>query len=364
MLSLPRLVARFAAPLMAGGALLLTSAAPPVPAAEKFTVNQAISIVRADLASKHDDKATAKAISKLFLVERLDPVVVEYLESEGAGPRTVEELDKLADATRGMPPPTPPPAFPHPLIPAREEMTAAIGHARTFAYRYTANLPDFLCEETVTRYENTGPKGWVKVDAMGLRLSYEDHEEKAKLMTINGHMTMVPLSSVAGARTAGEFGGLMLQVLDARSNGKFRWDHWTLLRNRYTQVYSYRIDASDSQYNLVFGGLYNHVETTPAMEGFLYLDGETNDIMRIANQAADIQPDFPVRRAATRLDYAKQTVAGKEYILPLRSETRMDTATIHTRNFSEFSDYRKFAGNSTITFGDDADTPPPPKIKH
>jgi hypothetical protein len=343
---------------------LIALAAPAVPA-EKFTVDQAISIVRSDLASKHDDKATAKAISKLFLVERLDPVVVEYLESEGAGPRTLEELEKLADATRGMPPPTPPPSFKHPPIPTRDEMTAAIGHARRFAYQYAASLPDFLCDETVTRYENTGPRGWVKVDTMGLRLNYEDREEKANLMTMYGRATIVPLSSVAGARTAGEFGGLMFQVLDYTAKGKFRWDHWTLLRNRYTQVYSYRVDAEDSKYNLVFGGLYNRIETVPAMEGFLYLDGETNDITRIANHAVDIKPGFPVTRAATRVDYAKQAVGGKEYILPLRSETRMDTATIHTRNFSEFSGYRKFAGDSTITFGDDADAPPAPKtIKH
>jgi hypothetical protein len=155
----------------------------------------------------------------------------------------------------------------------------------------------------------------------------------------------------------------MIQVLDPSSKGRFRWDHWTLLRNRATEVYSYRIEAVDSHYKLVYGTAYDHAETVAAMEGMLYLDGETNDIVRISNHAADIVFSFPVRQAATRLDYASQDVGGKRYVLPLHAETRLATARIHTRNMVDFSGFRKFEGESTISF-DDAEPPPPPKIKH
>jgi hypothetical protein len=346
-------------------ALCAVLAAPRVRAADQpATVDRAISIVRSGLASKQDDKQTAKALAKLTMAGRLDPVVLDHMESEGAGPRTMEELARLADVTAELPPPTPPPAFPHPPIPSRDEMAAAIHHARVYALSYESNLPNFLCNENIVRFEDMRGKGsWEKRDTLGLRLSFEDREEKDKLVTLNGRPTMLPLSAVAGAQTSGEFGALMLQILDPGSRGKFHWDHWTLLRKRPTQVYAYRIDAVDSHYKLVFGTAYEHQETVAAMEGMLYLDGETLDIVRIANHAADIEFSFPVRQAATTLDYGAQDVGGKRYVLPLHAEVRLATGQIHTRNMVEFTGYRKFEGESTITF-DDPEPPPPPKIKH
>ena len=110
---------------------------PRAAAADKTvaTVAQVISIVRAGLPSKQDDK-TAKALTKLILAERLDPVVLDHMESEGAGPRTMEELALMADVTAELAPPTPPPAFPHPPVPFRAEMAAAIHQARVYALSY------------------------------------------------------------------------------------------------------------------------------------------------------------------------------------------------------------------------------------
>ncbi len=342
------------------GALLVSG----LNAAEKplSTVNQVIALVRADLAAKKDDKQTARELGKLALGERLEPVVVEHLESEGAGPRTVEELEQLAVSTEDLAPPTPPPAFPHPPVPTSEERSAAINRAGAYAHSYAVSLPDFICDETIVRYEDLRSKGvWEKRDTLGIRLNYEEQAENEHLVTYNGRPTTSSLKTFGGAITQGEFGSLMIQILDPVTHGKFHWDHWTLLRNHPVAVYSYRIEARDSQYHLIFGQGYDHEETTPAMEGFLYLDGETSDIVRILNHAADIPITFAVRQAFTRLDYAAQDIGGKRYVLPLRSESRMAARGIRTRNLSQFSGYRKFEGKSTISFGDP--DPEQPKIK-
>lgn len=327
------------------------------------TVSQVITLVRAGLAARKSDKQTAKDLSKLSLGERLEPVVVEHLESEGAGPLTMEELEQLAVATENLAAPAPPPDFPHPPFPTAAEQRAAINHAGAFARSYAADLPDFLCDETVVRYEDLRASGvWQKRDTLGIRLSYGEKAEDERLVTYNGRPTTGSLKEYGGAIIQGEFGSLMIQILDPSSHGKFRWDHWTLLRNHLVGVYSYRIEARDSQYHLVFGQGFDHEENTPAMEGLLYLDGETSDIVRIFNHAADIPPTFAVRQAINRVDYAPQEIGGKRYVLPLRSESRMAARGIRTRNLSAFSGYRKFEGKSSISFGD-AD-PEPAKIKH
>jgi hypothetical protein len=119
-------------------------------------------------------------------------------------------------------------------------------------------------------------------------------------------------------------------------------------------VYSYRVKVSDSRYKLSFGTGSIPSEVMVGEEGFVYLDGETNEVVRVTDQAVDIPFDFPVRLAMRVLDYASQDVGGKQYVLPLHAEIRMGTGYIHTKNKVTFSGFRKFQGESTITF--DADT--------
>jgi hypothetical protein len=327
-------------------------AADPPPA----TVNDVVALVRAGLAANRDDKQIAKALSKAKLSEKLETYPVEELESVGAGPKTLQELNHLRDITDLLPLPADPPKFPAPPMPTQEEIVAAIHHARVYALSYTARLPDFLCNEIVERFEDVGGKGnWDKKDVLGVRLSYLDHAEDYHLITVNGHPTTQSFQSMRGAWSQGEFGSLMLGIFDLNSHTRFTWDHWTHLRKRATQVYSYRVRTSDSHYKLSFGMGPVPDEVLVGEEGLVYLDGETNDIVRLTDRAADIPIDFPVRQAVRVLDYATQDVGGKQYVLPLRAEVRMGTGYIHTKNEVTFSGFRKFQGESTITFDTDAD---------
>jgi hypothetical protein len=336
-------VAIFAFPAMA---------ADPAPA----TVKDVVAIVRDGLAAKRDDKQIAKLLSKVKLAEKLESYPVEELESAGAGPKTLQELNRLRDISELLPLPDDPPVFTVPPMPTQEELVAAIHHARVYALNYTAHLPDFLCNEIVERYEDIGGKGnWNKKDVLGVKLGYLDHAEDYKLMTVNGHSTTQTFQSMRGAWSQGEFGSLMLEIFDPASHAQFRWDHWTHLRNRATQVYSYRVKISDSHYKLAFGAGTAPTEVMVGEEGFVYLDGESKDIVRVTDQAVDIPLDFPVRQAMRVLDYAVQEVGGKPYVLPLHADIRMGTGYIHTKNDVTFSGFRKFQGESTITFDTDAE---------
>jgi hypothetical protein len=320
------------------------------------TVKAVVAFVSEGLAAKHDDKQIAKALSKVKLMEKLEAYPVEELESAGAGPKTLQELSRLREISDLLSLPDDPPKFTVPPMPTQEEMIAAIHHARVYALNYTARLPDFLCNEIVERFEDPSGKGnWDKKDVLGVRLGYLDHAEDYKLITVNGHPTTQSFQSMRGAWSEGEFGSLMLEIFDPNSHAQFHWDHWTHLRNHATQVYSYRVKKGDSHYKLAFGMGTAPTEVMVGEEGFVYLDGETSDIVRVTDQATDIPLDFPVRQAMRVLDYAVQDVGGKPYVLPLHAEVRMGTGFIHTKNEVLFSGFRKFQGESTITFDTDAD---------
>src|SRR5579872_1597469 len=121
-------------------------------AATTATVSDVVSTVRGDLERNQSDARTASAIRKLDLMERLDWRTVEELETEGAGPKTVTTLEMMVDESEALPAPAQV-LFPSPAKPPVEEQNRVLAAATRNSLNYAASLPDFICTETVRRYE-------------------------------------------------------------------------------------------------------------------------------------------------------------------------------------------------------------------
>jgi hypothetical protein len=80
-------------------------------------------------------------------------------------------------------------------------------------------------------------------------------------------------------------------------------------------------------------------------------------VMRITGEADSLPPGFPIKASSSILDYALTDVGGRQFLLPLRSEHQMKDARIVFKNVEEFRDYRKFVGESSISFGESQPDP-------
>jgi len=323
------------------------------------TVAAVVESVREGLRLNHKDSQIAKALRKFKLAERLDDRTIETLQSEGAGPETVAELEEMRNASARLPVP-PVPAIETPPAPWAGEQERVWEAAREKSLSYTESLPDFICTESVKRYKDPeGREQWHLSDTLVLKLTYFEHKEDYHLISINNHPTHLNYEETGGAITEGEFGSLLGSVFAESSKTEYRWDHWTALRQRPTHVYRFHIAVENSAYRLSFGTNdgYN-VHATMGQRGYVYVDRETNAVVRIAAEAESLPRDFPVRRAGSLLDYGFTEVGGHSYLLPLRSVTRLDALPLQHRNEVQFLDYRKFSSDATVTFGD-----PVPPVK-
>ncbi len=322
------------------------------------SVNETIDFVRAALRGKQKDRQIATALHKWKLSERLDEHAVEELESEGAGPKSVAELERLRLSSADLPRPAVPPRFDSPPIPSAPEQNRIVNDARRIALNYTLSLPDFIATESVHRY--TDDRGsWQLKDTLTIKLSYFEQSEDYKVLTVNGHPTNLSYEAVGGTITQGEFGSLLREVFEPRSLAELHWDHWTNLRGRPAHVYSFRVRVDNSRYMMVAGDRTGRTTITAGQHGFVYLDRETHQIVRIVSEADSIPESFPVRNSSTSLDYGFADVGGQKFLLPLRAEVRMGTSSLQTRNEVEFQSYKKFAAESSITFGDALPDKPP-----
>jgi len=309
------------------------------------SVNDVISLVRAALQRGQKDSQLAKVLHRIKLMESLDQHTIEELESEGTGPKAIAELQRLRKVSATLP--TAATAIQPQAAPPPDERKRIVEMARESALNYTRSLPDFICTEVVRRYDDTRSR---LLDTLTLKLSYFEQKEKYQLLAINGRATVLPYESVGGAITQGEFGSLLAEVFDRRSATEFQWDHWTTLRQRPAQVYSFRVPAARSNYRIVVGGRGRRDETVAGQHGLVYVDGETSQTVRIVSDADGIPLDFPVLSASTTLDYDFVEIGGRRFLLPLHADARMRTAQMQTRNDVEFHSYKKFASDATITY--------------
>src|SRR5579875_2245237 len=85
--------------------------APWALAQQALPVEKLVEFIKSSIQQHMQDKEVDGFLKSVRLTERLDPRVVEDLQGQGAGPKTVAELNRLSEASANLsaaPPPPPP----------------------------------------------------------------------------------------------------------------------------------------------------------------------------------------------------------------------------------------------------------------
>jgi hypothetical protein len=334
--------------------------------AQTLSVAQLRSFLQSAIQLKQSDKEVAGFLSHTRMTERLDDRTIEDLQGLGIGARTLSALRALRDESKGLGAAAPAAAEPktNPIPPpSAEEQAALITEARQYALNYSKNLPDFICTQVTRRYAAATPGGrydsrnpseasWRLQDTLTIRLSYFNQQEDYRLILVNNTVTQQDYKKLSGAVSTGEFGSMLRDVFEPKTEARFEWSHWATLRGRRAFAFAYHVTQSNSQWQLD----YEHQQQMrPAYDGLVYLDQETHQILRVTMNTRDIPGSFPIHQAETVLDYDYQTISGQRFLLPLHADSRMKTSDLLSRLDEEFHLYRKFSTESEIKY----DTPEP-----
>lgn len=338
-----------------------------------MTVEQLKSFIKSSVEKKFPDKQVAEYLKHVKLANKLDDRTVEDLQGLGAGPKTVAALHDLRDSTEKLPeaPPPPPKAVVKPLDPPDSiEQAKILDAAREYAMNYDKQLPNFICAEIQRRYVDplhtgarsldNGEPDWRLQDTITTKLTYFDHQEKYEVQMVNNTSVVnSSLDKLGGAISRGEFGSMMRYIFAPDSEARFDWDHWATLRGRRAFVFSFDIDQEHSKYQIVWD---NSQELRPAYRGKIYIDKDTNMIVRLVETPYNIPTTYPVQAVTDTLDFDFTKIGDSEYLVPMKAVIVSATSRYLARNDKEFRLYRKFGAETTIKF----ETPeplPPEKTK-
>ncbi len=355
----------------------------------RMNVQQVADFVREELAlGHHTDKQIANYLKNVQLTQKLTQKTITDLQAQGAGPKTVKELERLRSETANMKPPShaatssPATAPDHvaaigsgsmgisvkaPPIPPPNSIQQAkmLDTIKQYAISYTRNLPNFICVRVTRQYTALYPEldRYRHTGTILARVGYHDGEEENRIYSINGKLVNMGVNQVprqGGAFSTGEFADLMRSIFDPQSQAQFGWDHWGTLRTQRMAVFNYYIDSAHSTFSISWeAGAPDAQQVITAYKGLVYANPDTGAIARITFIAVSIPPMFPVKKAKDILDYGEEKISGNTYICPLTAKLWMQSGSQRSRNEIEFRDYRKFQTGFVIRYGSTAKAPPP-----
>lgn len=359
----------------------------------QMNLEQLVEFVRSELALKQQsDKQIAAYIrQKVQLTEKLTDKTIVDLEAQGAGPKTVQALQELRDKTASLKPSRPdvtysPATAPDNTLtsnPATATLSSAappipppnsvrqseiLDRTREYALSYTKNLPNFMCVEVMRRSVDLNASDHYRsIGNVLARVSYNEGQENYQVYSVNGHYEETTIEHAAGnggAISTGEFGSMMREIFEPRSEAEFNWDHWAKLRGRLMAVFNFFVDSGHSSYSISYSsGPGDEQRIITAYKGLVYADPDTGEVDRIKFIAVGIPKSFPVSEATEILDYDQVDISGQPYICPMMAVLYMTAGRQRSKNVIEFRNYRKFDIGSVITYGKAEISPsnvPPP----
>jgi hypothetical protein len=163
---------------------------------------------------------------------------------------------------------------------------------------------------------------------------------------------------VGGASSTGvEYISALADLFKPEAKTEFKVADTDQIRGRRTLVYEYTVKAP------FLTLVANNVSVSAGSTGRLWIDRETNRVIRFEQVATEIPNDFEMKAATTVIDYDWVTIAENKYLLPINSDVRMTSVdkqiTLQSRNEIRFRSYQKFGAElKVIDEIDEKDFPP------
>ena len=229
-------------------------------------------------------------------------------------------------------------------------------------------MPDYLVKQQITRSHAYGQsKNWAVYDRLSIAVSYRQSAgEDYKLLAVNG---MPPGETqnygikLGGTISTGEYVTALSDLFKPESRAEFNMVDTDTLRGRRTIIYEYEVKKAFSHQTLGWGeGGSISLTSIAGYRGRIWVDRETNRVLRLEDISTEIDPGFPITAASKLIDYDWVTINEQQHLLPLRAVVeltdRVRGQTEETRNEILFRGYRKFGTEVKITEVDEKDFPP------
>jgi len=250
-------------------------------------------------------------------------------------------------------------------LPPEAESFELLARTRQATLGAADTMPDYLVNQRITRSRAFGQsKNWTPYDRLSIAVSYRQGAgEDYKLLTVDGMPVTQDQSynmKLGGTISMGEYVSALKELFSPESRAEFQAVDTDTLRGRRTIVYEYEVKKEFSRQSLGWGSGGSVMQQTIAgYRGRIWVDRETDRVLRLEDVSNGIDPGFPITAASKVIDYEWVTIAEVPHLLPSQATVELTAhdrgQTEQTRNQILFRGYRKFGAEVKIIDIDEKD---------
>jgi hypothetical protein len=221
-----------------------------------------------------------------------------------------------------------------------------IERAREAAFQFSQKLPNFICQEFMSRFAQRGRAEKMPLDLVAAEIVYEDGQESYRNVKINNRPTDKSLEEIDGSWSTGEFASTLVELFHPDTDAQFRSGGASTISGFSAQVYDFQVRTENSHWRLHAGSR----TLVAAYAGSVWVDPTTARVLRIEMQARNLPSDFPMDTVETAVDYSYVMVGEKSFLLPVHAETLgCERGTSYcSHNIIDFRNYHEFKSEVKI----------------
>lgn len=281
------------------------------------------------------------------------PVVKSSKPDSATSPAEVAEAEASPEGDREANVPSPTSSN----VSKAQEHAEFLEKAREMAFTFTDGLPNYMCQELVTRYfsENHAGTVWKPQDVVSEDVIWNKNKEDYRNVQIDGKKVN-PEKVGDRSWSTGEFGTVLIGLLHPATEAQFQFSRAATLHHVATLMYDFTVDRPHSQWTIHEGGQ----QVQPGYSGTIWFEKDSGRVLRIEFSADDIPKEFPVDTAELALDYDYVLLGQKKFLLPVHSDVLSchRGTSLCAKNAIEFRNYHKYGAESDIRFGTEENAPP------
>ena len=345
----------------------------PAIAATKVTVQQLDDRLNELYQQRKSDEATATKLKDLQLTEQLTTAEMNSFTRYAPGPLTTTQIRILAVDSSLLPPP--PGDLPSDPTPDHPTQAAIMAKAVDYAAQQYAHLPKLVADKQTIRFQNGVTQLRTDSSTTSNIASGDPSSDLVAnqyLLMLGAHTTTVqsengieappPVvkqkdpASQNGQVSQGGAGLVLGIILIDAAKGEMSWLRWQTIYGKKVAVFAFSVNKKQSHYKVNYccfpvmenvgssgsvnksammpdiasqpGGTsttFKSFTANPGYHGEFYIDPETGTILRLVTKA-DLKPTDPVQQEDIRVDYAPVDIAGKQYVVPVKSSILTEVA--------------------------------------
>ncbi len=225
-----------------------------------------------------------------------------------------------------------------------------IDRTRQWSENFTQGLPNFVCEQITTRYqEQSRSEGFEPVDVISAKVVFEDGKEDYKQIMIGGKRTNKSMMELGGTTSTGEFATTLHSLFSPYVAADFKFQESSAVGKTAIAIYQLKVTLPHADWEIIIGGQ----RLRPAYSGTVWVDKSTAEVRRIEIQADNVPKNFPGDTEAMTVDYEPVRLGSSStFLLPVHSENLgcFRGTSVCTKNTIDFRDYHKYSGESSVEF--------------